>query len=84
MGIVRVDDIRPQALDDARQPPRRRQVHLAARSDWDEVEAFFHAPAQLAVRMCDERRPLAERPKAVHGQEHLVLAAPPGARRVDV
>ena len=34
--------------------------------------------------MRDERRALADRAQAVHGQQHLVLAAAPGPRRVDV
>ena len=42
------------------------------------------APPQLAVRVRDERRALADRAQAVDGQQDLVLAAAPGPRGVDV
>ena len=82
--VVRVDDVRLQPLDDARQPPGRRQVHLGARRERDELEAFGGAAAQLAVRMRDERGPMPDLAQAVHGQQHLVLAAAPGPGGVDV
>ena len=50
----------------------------------NQLEPFGGAPAQLAVGMRDERRALAERAQAVDGQQHLVLAAAPGPRGVDV
>jgi hypothetical protein len=34
--------------------------------------------------MSDQRRPMPDRAKAVHGQQYLVLAAPPGPRRINV
>ena len=74
----------PSRSNDPRQPPRRRQIHLGARRDRDQVETFRGAPAQLAVRVRDERRAVADRAQAVHGQQHLVLAAAPGPRGVDV
>ena len=74
-----------ELLDDARQPPRGRQVHFASRgASGIELEPFGGALAQLAVRVGDEHRPVAERPQPVHGQQHLVLAAAPGPRGVDV
>ena len=66
------------------QLPRRRQIHLGPRRQRDQLEPFGRAPPQLAVRVRDERRALADRPQAVHGQQHLVLTAAPGARGVDV
>ena len=68
----------------ARQPPRRRQIHLGPRRDRDQLEPFGGAPPQLAVRMRDQRRAMADRAQAVDGQQHLVLAAAPGPRGVDV
>ena len=42
--IVRVDDVGLQPFDDAREPPRRREVHFGARGQRDELEPFlFHA-----------------------------------------
>ena len=63
--IVRVDDVGPELLDDARQPPGRGEVHLGARRERDQLEPFRRALPQLAVRVRDERRPLADRAQAV-------------------
>mgnify|MGYP003694238259 CR=1 FL=1 len=83
-AIVRVDDVRLQPLHDARQPPRRRQIHLGARRERDELEAFRRAPPQLAVGMRDQRRALPDLAQAVDGQQHLVLAAAPRPGGIDV
>ena len=64
--------------------PRGGQIHLGPRRDRNQVEPFGRAPPQLAVRMRDQRRAMADRAQAVDGQQHLVLAAAPGSRRVDV
>ncbi len=61
-----------------------REVHLGPRRDRDQVEAFGRAAAQLAVGVRHERGALADRAQAVDGEQHLILAAPPGPRRVDV
>ena len=82
--VVRVDDVRPEPLEDARQPPRGAQVHLGLRRERDEVEPLLRALPQLAVRVRDEHRPVAERAQPDDGDQHLVLSAAPGARRVDV
>ncbi len=79
-----MDDVGLEAFDDARQTPGGGQVKLGSRGDGDEVEPFVGAPAELAVRVGDERRLMPERSQAVDGQQHLVLAASPGSGRVDV
>jgi hypothetical protein len=84
MGIVRMHDVRFQALDDAGQPPGGGEVHFRARRDRDQLETLVGAAPQHAVRMCDQCRPMTERVQAVDRQQDLVLAAAPGSRRVDV
>ena len=82
--IVGVDDLRLDLLEDAGQPPRRREIELRARRQADEVEAFRGAAPQLALRMRHQHGAVAEAAQAEHRQQRLVLAAPPGPRRVDV
>ena len=82
--IVRVNDVGLEPLDDAREAPRRRQVHLGARRNRNQLESFAGAAPQLAVGVRDERGPMADRAQAVDGQQHLILAAAPRPRRVDV
>ena len=60
------------------------EIHLGARRERDELESFGRAPAQLAVRVRDERRPMADLPQAVDGQQYLVLSATPRPGGVDV
>ena len=60
------------------------EVHLGARRDRDQVEPLRGAPAQLAVRVRDQRRAVADRAQPVDRQQHLVLTAAPGSGRVDV
>ena len=84
MGIVRVDDVGPQPFQQPRELPRRGQIHLGARRERDEVEPFGDAAAQLAVRVRDQRRALADRAQTVHGQQYLVLTAAPRPRGVYV
>ena len=50
-----------EALDDARQPPGRSEVHLRARRDRNQLESFAGAAPQLAVRVRDERRTMTDR-----------------------
>ena len=50
----------------------------------DEVEAFRRAPAQLAGGVGDEHGAVAGGAQAHDRQQHLVLPAAPGGRRVDV
>ena len=66
--IVRMDDVGLELLEQARQAPRRRQIHLRPRRERDEVEPFLRALPQLAVRMRDEHRAMAERAQAQHGR----------------
>ena len=82
--IVRVNDVRFQAADQPREPPRRRQIHFRPRRQRNQVEALGGALPQLAERMRDERRALADRSQTVDRQQHLVLAAPPGSGRIHV
>ena len=82
--IVRVNDVGRQPLHDARELPGRRQIHFRARRDWNQIQPFRGAAPELAVGMRDERRALAHRSQAVHGQQNLVLTASPGPRGVNV
>ena len=82
--IVRVDDVRAYPVDEARQPPARLEIELVSRSERDELEPLRRAPAELAVGVGHEQRALAGRAQAHDGQQHLVLAAAPAGRRVDV
>ena len=52
--IVRVDDVGLQVPDDARQPPGRWQIHLAARGDRHHLDVGGQALAQFAVRVGDD------------------------------
>ena len=82
--IVGVHDVRPQPLDDARQTPGGRQVHLGPRRNRNQLEPLAGAPPQLAVRMRHQRGTMADLAQAVDGQQHLVLSAAPRAGGVDV
>ena len=82
--IVGVDDVGLELLEQARQPPRRAEIHLGLRRERDEVQAFLRALPQLAARMRDEHRAMAERAQAEDGDQHLVLPTTPRPRRVDV
>ena len=84
VSIVRMDDLGPQAFHQTGQPPRRREVHLRARGERDELEAFRGAPPQLAVRMSDQRRAMPDFPQAVDGEQDLVLATTPRPRGIDM
>ena len=61
MWVMRVNDVRFQLLDDARQPPGGGQVHLSLRRKRDEVEPFGGPLPQFAFRMRHEHRPVAKR-----------------------
>ena len=82
--VVRVDDVGGEPPDDSREPPGRGQIHLGARRDRNQIQAFGRAAAELAVRVRDQRGAMPDRSQTVHGQQHLVLAAAPRSRRVDV
>ena len=82
--IVRVHDLRLPVADDARQLPRRRQIHLVARRERHQVGPFRRAPIELALRVRDEHGLVPDRAEPEDGQEDLVLSAAPGAGGVDV
>ena len=84
MRIVRVQHVGLQLLHQARQAPRRAQIHLGLWRDRHQLEAFFRTLAQLAGRVRDEHRPVSYRAKSEDCEQHLVLAAAPGACGVDV
>jgi len=50
----------------------------------DELEPFGGASSQFAVRMRHEHGPLSALAEAEHSQQHLILSAAPGGRRIDV
>ena len=82
--IVRVHDLRLPLPDDARQLPRRRQIDLVARRERHQIGPLERAAIELALRVRDEHRLVAERPQTEDRQEDLVLSAAPGPCGVDV
>ena len=70
--------------DEPRERPRGREIHLAARRDREELQTLLRSPPQFAGGMRDERRAMPGGAQPEDGQEHLVLAAPPAPRGVDV
>src|SRR5206468_9248147 len=76
--IVRMDEIRREPLHELAEPPGGREIQLGARRERDYVERVPGAAPDLAVRMHDERRAVADRVQAVHRQQYLVLTASPG------
>ena len=77
--VVRVDHVRVEPPDDAREAPGRREVHFGAGGERNELEPLLRAPPQLAVRVRDQRGAVADLAQTVDGQQHLVLTAAPGA-----
>ena len=71
-------------LSEAGQPPRGGEVHLGARRQREEVQSLLGAAAQLSARVRNQGGAMTERAQAQHRDEHLVLSAPPRARRIDV
>ena len=84
MRVVRVNHVRREPFDDAGETPRRREIYFRSGSERNQLEPFGGAPAQLAVGVRDERRTMAERSKAVDGQQDLVLAAAPRPGGINV
>lgn len=84
MGIVCVNDVGVQLFDDAPQPPRGRQIQFVAWRKADQIVPFRHAPEQRSFRMRYQRGTMTKRTKALNGQQDLVLAPTPRARRIDV
>ena len=82
--IVGVDDIGMDVAQHAHELPAGVHVEFASWREADEAQAFGGAPLQLAMFVRDEHRGIAGRLEAGDGQEHLVLAAAPGARGIDV
>ena len=82
--VVGVDDVRLELLEQARQAPRRAEIHLRLRRQRNEVEPLLRPLPQLAPRMRHEHRPMPERPHPEDGHEHLILTTTPRSRRVDV
>ena len=70
-----MDDVRRKTLEQTRQLPGGRQIHLGSGRERNEIEPFGHAPPQLAIGVRDERRPLSNGAQPVDGQQNLVLAA---------
>ena len=79
-----MDDVRGEPLHDTREPPCRREIHLGARRDGNQLESFRRTPPQLPIGMRDERRALAARAQAVDRQQDLILPAAPGPCRICV
>ena len=73
-----------EPLEHSRQPPGGREVHFGAGGERHQVEPLGGSPQQFAVRVRHQGRAIADFTQAVDGQQHLILAAAPAARRVDV
>jgi len=84
MRVMGVNDVGPEPPDHSRKSPGRGQVHLGARRDWDQIQPFGRAAAELAVGMRNQSGAMPDRSQAVDGQQDLVLSAAPGSRRVDM
>src|SRR5262245_38128781 len=84
MRIVGMDDRRLPLSDDSRQLPRRRQVNLVDRREWNQIRTLGGAAKQLALAMRDQHGAMAASAKTQNGQEGLLLSPAPGARGVDV
>jgi len=82
--VVGVNHIGREPLHDARETPRRGEIHLGTGRQRNQLEAFRRPPPQLAVGMRDECRTMANRAQAVDGQQHLILAAAPGSSGINV
>ena len=84
MRIVRVNDVGLEPLDEARQPPRGagrfRCAGASGIRSSPSLARWRSSPLGCATRAA--RWPSARRP--IDGEQHLVLAASPGARGVDV
>ncbi len=79
-----MDDVGPELLEQAGQPPRGGEVHLGARRQREEVQPLFGAAAQLSAGVRNQGGAMTERAQAQDRDEDLVLSAPPRARRIDV
>ena len=73
-----------EPLEHSRQPPGGGEVHLGTGCQRHEVESLGGPPQQFAVRVGHQGRTMADFTQAVDGQQHLILAAAPAARGVDV
>ena len=79
-----MDDVRLQRAQRAGEAPGGRQVHLAAWRKRQHLEVPFDTVAQLALRVGHHHDAVPARAEAARGQQHLVLAAAPAPRRVDL
>jgi len=64
--VVGVNDVWLELLDDAREPPRSRQVHLGSWRERDQVEPFFCTLTEFPARMRDEHGSMAKRTQSHH------------------
>src|SRR4030095_14827294 len=79
-----MDDVRLELLDDAREPPGRREIDFISRRQRNEVGALGHPAIQLALWMRHPRRAVPPGPQPHHRVHHLALTATPGACSVYV
>ena len=82
--IVRMHDVGPQVLDDARQLPAGVKIDFGARRESNEIVPFRCASCELAFGMRDEHGSVSPLAQAEHGEQHLALSASPGSRRIHV
>jgi len=84
MGIVRVHDVRPQLLDDARELPPRVQIDFSARRQAHEIVPLGRSGGELALGVGNQHGSVTTLAEPQHGQEYLPLPASPCSRRVDM
>ena len=84
MGIVRVNDVGPQLLDDARELPPGVQIDFGARRQAHEIVPFGRAGGELAFGVRNQHGSVTALAKTQHGEEYLALPASPCSRRVDM
>ena len=84
MRVVRMQDVGPQVLDDARELPSGVQIHLGAWRETDEIVPFRCSSGELALRVGNQHGPVPSFAQPEHGEQHLALSASPGPRGVDV
>ena len=82
--VVGVHDIGLEIADDPRQPPRGGHVHFVSSGERHDLHVGGQAAAQFAVGVADHDHAMAAGTEPASGQQDLVLAASPTARRVDL
>jgi hypothetical protein len=81
---MRVHHVRLHVAKDLPELPGRMHVELALRREADVPQPFPGPALQLAALVRNQQGRLVELGQPGHREQHLVLTAAPGPRRVDV